>query len=527
MTSRSAWWRDGVLYQVYLRSFADSDGDGVGDIPGLISWLDHLAWLGVDGIWVTPVMPSPNHDWGYDISDYTSVDPQYGTIADVDRLIAEAGARGMRVLFDLVPNHSSIEHPWFVESRASRESAKRDWYVWADAKPDGSPPNNWVGNFFGPSWTYDERTGQYYLNSFLPTQADLNWWNPEVRQAFDGVLRFWFDRGIAGFRIDVVHKLIKDRALPDNPPAGKGGSVIEQAWGQRELYNANQPETHDVVRRWRGVAQEYEEPRILVGETYVLDIPTMASYYGAGDELDLAFNVPFLWSSLDAAQMRKVIDATEDALPDGAWPVWNGGSHDISRMASRWGANDGRKVRCALMLLLMLRGTALLYYGDEIGIPDTDVPLARALDPLGKRIPGVETAGRDPARTPMHWDGGPGAGFTRPGVEPWLPLGDAAACNVEDQRADRGSMLWLAHDLIALRRDPEAQGTRTDWIPAPPGVLAWRRGDAAVALNLSDDPAVVEGLDGRVRVGTRRERDGEQVSGSLRLEPWEGVVLYE
>ncbi|MCI0634467.1 MAG: alpha-amylase, partial [Actinobacteria bacterium] len=363
MTSRSAWWRDGVLYQVYLRSFADSDGDGVGDIPGLISWLDHLAWLGVDGIWVTPVMPSPNHDWGYDISDYTSVDPQYGTIADVDRLIAEAGARGMRVLFDLVPNHSSIEHPWFVESRASRESAKRDWYVWADAKPDGSPPNNWVGNFFGPSWTYDERTGQYYLNSFLPTQADLNWWNPEVRQAFDGVLRFWFDRGIAGFRIDVVHKLIKDRALPDNPPAGKGGSVIEQAWGQRELYNANQPETHDVVRRWRGVAQEYEEPRILVGETYVLDIPTMASYYGAGDELDLAFNVPFLWSSLDAAQMRKVIDATEDALPDGAWPVWNGGSHDISRMASRWGANDGRKVRCALMLLLMLRGTALLYYG--------------------------------------------------------------------------------------------------------------------------------------------------------------------
>ncbi|MFY9586263.1 MAG: alpha-amylase family glycosyl hydrolase [Actinomycetota bacterium] len=521
----SIWWRDGVLYHVYLRSFADADGDGVGDIPGLIGKLEHLAWLGVDGVWVSPVMPSPNDDWGYDIADYTAVDPQYGTQEDVDRLIAEADARGMRVLFDLVPNHSSTAHPWFAESRSSLSSPKRDWYVWADPKPDGSPPNNWVGNFFGPSWTLDEATGQYYLSSFLPTQADLNWWNPAVRQAFDDVLRYWFDRGVAGFRIDVVHKLIKDPGLPDNPPAGKADSVIEQAWGQRELYNANQPETHDIIRRWRGVAHSYDEPPILVGETYVLDIPLMASYYGAGDELDLAFNIPFLWASLDAGGMRSVIEATEDALPAGAWPVWNGGSHDISRMATRWAGNDERKIRCALMLLVLLRGTPLLYYGDEIGMPDGDVPLDRALDPLGRRIPGVVTAGRDPARTPMQWEGGDGAGFTRAGVEPWLPLGDAAACNVADQMADEGSVLNLARDLIALRREASPSAARTEWIEAPPGVLAWQRGHTRIAINLSDEGSVIEGAAGRVRIGTRRERDGEIVAGSLRLAAWEGVVI--
>lgn len=521
------WWRDGVLYHVYLRSFADSDGDGVGDIPGLIARLDHLAWLGVTGVWVSPVMPSPNDDFGYDVSDYTSVDPQYGTMDDVDRLIAEARDRGMRVLFDLVPNHSSTEHAWFRESRSSRTSPKRDWYVWADPKPDGSPPNNWVGNFFGPSWTLDEATGQYYLSSFLPTQADLNWWNPEVRQAFDDALRFWFDRGVAGFRIDVVHKMIKDPALPDNPPADRTASVIEQAWGQRELYNANRPETHEIVRRWRRVARSYDDPPILVGETYVLDIPLMASYYGVGDELDLAFNIPFLWSTFDAPAMRAVIDATEAAIPEGAWPVWNGGSHDISRMATRWCGNDGRKIRCALMLLLMMRGTALLYYGDEIGMPDVEIPPDRALDPLGRRVPGVVTAGRDPARTPMQWTSARGAGFTRAGVETWLPLGDAAACNVEDQRVDPGSVLWLARDLIALRRERVTSETRTEWIDAPRSVLAWRRGGATIALNLSDDAAVLESVKGRVRVGTRRERDGEAIDGSIALEPWEGVLLYE
>ena len=522
------WWH-GVLYHVYLRSFADSDGDGVGDIPGLMSRLDHLAWLGVDGIWVSPVMSSPNDDWGYDIADYTAVDGTYGTLEDVDKLIAEAAARGMRVLFDLVPNHSSDRHPWFVASRSSRNDPKRNWYVWADPRPDGSPPNNWVSNFFGPAWTLDEGTGQYYLHSFLPSQPDLNWWNPDVRVAIEDALRFWFDRGVAGFRIDVVHKLAKDPALRDNPPATEGDTWIEQAWGQKELHTANLPETHEIIRRWRRVADSYPEPPVLLGETYVLDLGTMASYHGDGDELHLSFNIPFLHAPFEAKRLRDVIAATALALPESAWPVWNGSSHDISRMATRWGAGDARKIRCALMLLLTMRGAPLLYYGDEIGMPDVAVPPERSLDPLGKRIPGTVSAGRDPARTPMQWAAGSGAAFTDPGVEPWLPLGDAARCNVEDQRADRRSVLWLCRDLIALRREwPDLQAGRLELIDAPEGVLAWRRGDrVSVVLNLRDDPAFLGAGGARILAGTRRDREGERVRGTWSLAPWEGVVLYE
>ena len=523
----STWWRDGVFYHVYLRSFADSDGDGVGDIPGLITRLDHLSWLGVDAIWVSPVMPSPNDDWGYDVADYTAVDPRYGSLDDVDRLVKEADARGMRILFDLVPNHTSDRNPWFLASRSSREDPKRDWYVWADPKPDGSEPNNWISNFFGPAWTFDRATGQYYLHSFLRSQPDLNWRNPAVWEAVEDALRFWFDRGVAGFRIDVVHKLVKDDQLRDNPPATATDSFMEQAWGQRELHNANLPETHEIIRRWRSVADSYDEPRVLVGETYVLDLATMASYYGTGDELDLAFNIPFLYAPLDAPRLREVIDATMAALPDDAWPVWNGGSHDISRMATRWGAGDDRRIRCALMLVLMLPGTPLLYYGDEIGMPDTAVPPERSVDPLGKRVGGGTSAGRDPARTPMAWNGEAGAGFTSEEVEPWLPLGDVAACNVEDQRSDGRSVLWLCKDLIAVRREGGAVGSRTRWVDAPTSVLAWRRGGAVIALNLADDDATLEPVSGRVRIGTNRDRRGATVDGSLRLEPWEGVVLYE
>lgn len=523
----SAWWREGVLYQVYLRSFADSDRDGVGDIRGLIARLDHLVWLGVDGIWVSPVMPSPNDDWGYDVADYTAVDPRYGTLDDVEHLVAEASARGMRVLFDLVPNHTSDRHPWFLASRSSRDDPKRDWYVWADPKPDGSEPNNWISNFFGPAWTFDPATGQYYMHSFLQSQPDLNWWNPVVWGAIEGALRFWFDRGIAGFRIDVCHKLVKDRLLRDNPAASEHDSFMEQAWGQRELYSANLPQTHEIIRRWRSVADSYDEPRVLVGETYVLDLATMASYHGTGDELHLAFNIPFLYAPLNAPRMREVIDATMKALPFDAWPVWNGGSHDISRMATRWGGGDERKVRCALMLVLMLPGTPLLYYGDEIGMPDTLVPLERSVDPLGKKVGAGGSAGRDPARTPMPWSHRPGAGFTAEGVEPWLPFGDLAACNVGDQRADPWSVLRLCRDLIALRREDRTAGSRTECLDGPPDVLVWRRGRAVVALNLADEPATIDGVSGRVRVGTRRERDGDVLDGALALAPWEGVVFYE
>jgi len=522
------WWY-GVIYQVYLRSFADSNGDGVGDLQGLISRLDHLAWLGVDGVWVSPVMPSPNTDWGYDVADYCAVDPVYGTLADVDTLVAEAASRGMRVLFDLVPNHSSEQHPWFVASRSARDDLKRDWYVWRDPAPGGGAPNNWVSSFFGSSWELDKRTGQFYLHSFLESQPDLNWWNEEVRVAFDEVFRFWFDRGIAGFRIDVCHKMVKDPDLRDNPPATEGDSFIERAWGQREQHNANHPQNHSVIRRWRRLAESYGDPRTLVGETYVLDLPTMASYYGDEDELNLAFNIPFLYTAFTAGAIREVVEATLAALPRGARPVWNGGSHDISRFPSRWCSGDPRKIGAAMMLLLTLPGTSLLYYGDEIGMTDGPVSPDQALDPLGRRGP-VRSAGRDPARTPMQWSAGPGAGFTSRGPTTWLPCGDAVACNVEAQRSDAGSPLNLCRDLIGVRRDsPDLLVGEMRFVDSPAAsVLAWRRGErTTVAINLSDSPAALQDVGGRVRLGTRRERDGEWVEGRLELGPWEGAVLYE
>ncbi|MGH2727766.1 MAG: alpha-amylase family glycosyl hydrolase, partial [Actinomycetota bacterium] len=430
---------------------------------------------------------------GYDVADYCWVDPSYGSLGDVDRLVAEAADRGIRVLMDLVPNHSSDRHAWFVESRSSRSSAKRDWYMWADPAPDGGSPNNWVGNFFGPAWTFDEPTGQYYLSSFLSSQADLNWWNPEVREAFHDVLRFWFDLGVAGFRIDVVHKLAKDPELRDNPPATERDSFIEQAWGQRELHNANLPETHAILRGWRGVADAYDPPRVLLGETYVLDIATMASYHGRGDELDLTFNIPFLYAPLAAEPLRAIVEETERHLPEGAWPVWNGSSHDISRWPTRWCGGHDRKIRCALMMLLTLRGTPLLYYGDEIGMTDGPVTAEISVDPLGKRV-GGGSPGRDPARTPMQWNAGPGAGFTTRDATPWLPLGDAAACNVEAQAGDDGSVLNLSRDLIRLRRSSAdvAAGSYRSRATAS-GVWAGERGERTiVALNLADEPATVE-----------------------------------
>src|SRR3954467_4071631 len=264
----NAWWREGTLYQIYPRSYRDTNGDGVGDLPGMIEKLDHLQWLGIRGVWISPLTVSPNADFGYDVADYCDVDPSFGNLTDFDELVTEASARGIRILMDLVPNHTSTEHPWFLESRSSRDNPKRDWYVWADPKPDGSPPNNWVSSFFGPAWTLDDATGQYYLQNFLAEQADLNWWNDEVRDEFDRILRFWFDRGVAGFRIDVAHMVVKDKDLRDNPPATEDDSILEQLRGQRPLYTENRPEVHDVHRRFRAIADSYDPPRLLVGETF-------------------------------------------------------------------------------------------------------------------------------------------------------------------------------------------------------------------------------------------------------------------
>ncbi len=522
------WWRSGVLYEIYPRSFADSDGDGVGDLQGVLDHLDHLSWLGVDGIWLNPTMPSPNADWGYDVSDYRSVDPSLGDLDTLDRLVAEAGARGIRVLLDLVPNHTSDRHPWFVESRSSRQSPRRDWYVWAEAREDGSAPNNWVSAFGGPAWTWDERTGQYFLHNFLAEQPDLNWWNEGVREAFDEILRFWLGRGIAGFRIDVANGIVKDDELRDNPPVTDDDHPTIRALGLRPVHNMNRPEVHEVLRRWRGVAHEQDPPGVLVGETWIPDLHAVMHFYGAGrDELDLAFNFEFVFAEL-GSELRAIVEETEVSLPPGAWPVWTGSNHDVGRLATRWCDGDERKVRTALLVLLTLRGTPFLYAGDEIGMPDVVVPRERLRDPVGVRgWPGEQ--GRDRCRTPMQWTGARGAGFTPPGVEPWLPIGDAAACNVADQRADSGSVLHLCRDLIALRR------TRADLrvgayeaIEAPDAAWAWRRGErTVVAANPSDRPAEVPLAPGEVLIGTRRERDGELVGGATRLDPWEALVVAE
>jgi alpha-glucosidase len=482
------WWQRGVLYQVYPRSFADSNGDGVGDLPGVVDHLDHLHWLGVDGIWLGPVTVSPNVDWGYDVADYLAVDPELGTLDDLDSLIAEAGRRGIRVLMDLVPNHTSDQHPWFVDSRTSRTSAHRNWYVWADPAPDGSAPNNWVSSFGGRAWTLDEATGQYYLHNHLREQPDLNWWEPSVGEAFDRILAYWLDRGVAGFRIDVCNMIVKDAELRDNPPALDSDPLDVRIFGQRPEFTSDRPEVHGVLRRWRSLADRYPG-RVLLGETPVPTMDSLARYYGDGtDELHLAFNFPFLTAPFEAEALREIVEASERALPAGAWPVWTGSNHDLGRLATRWAGRDRAKVRAALVVLLCLRGTPVLYQGDELGLVDTEVPHEAMRDPLGIAYY-PHWAGRDGCRTPMPWRDGPGGGFTGADVPPWLPVGDTGSYNLGDQRDDADSTVNMVRELIDLRRrQPALHGGSYRSLAAPPDAWAWCRGESlTVLVNLSDD----------------------------------------
>jgi alpha-glucosidase len=517
-----AWWRDAVLYHVYVRSFADSDGDGVGDLPGVTARLDHLRWLGVDGIWLSPTSVSPDADFGYDVADYRHVQPVLGGDAALDELIRGAHRAGIRVLLDLVANHTSAEHPWFRDALEGGGTAHHDWYVWADGR-DGGPPNNWLSDFrhaggTRSAWTRDPRSGRWFLSSFLPEQVDLNWHSPAVRAEFLDILRDWFERGADGVRIDVAHKLAVDPLLRDNPALREDDDPVSRARGQRQVMNAERPEVHDILRSWRRLAETYEPPRLLLGETFVGDVTRMARFHGRGDELHLALNVPFLQASLTASSMRRVVEATLAALGSDAWALWCGSSHDAGRLASRWCGGDERLTRCALLLLLTLRGTPLLYYGDEIGMTDVDVPAERRRDRGGAR---------DPERTPMPWSSEPGGGFTRAGVEPWLPLGDVTRCSVAAQREDPGSVLHLCRDLIAARREREElrRGELT-WLPTSQEALAWRRGRVhAVALNLGDAPVEVPALRGRVAIATDRARDGEAVRGALELAPRSGCLV--
>ena len=522
VTFRRMWWREGVIYQVYPRSFRDTSGNGVGDLPGIIERLDHLEWLGVSGLWLNPTFPSPNVDWGFDVADYRGVHPDFGTLEDLDRLVEEARRRDIRVLLDLVPNHTSDRHPWFQESRASRDSPRRDWYVWAEPASGGGPPNNWLAVFGGSAWELDEATGQYYLHNFARQQPDLNWWNEEVRAEFDDILRWWFARGIAGFRIDVAHGIVKDRELRDNPPAEPHDSLDERTIGQRREHSLNRPEVHDVLRRWRSLANAEEPPRVLVGETWALDLERLAAFYGsADDELHLNFNFFFVEAPFEADTLSRIVADTERLFAPGSWPVWTLSNHDLSRFPTRWCGGDPAKARCALLLLLTLRGTPVLYYGDELAMQDTPVPAE-----LGTDVQDLEhKPRRDPSRTPMQWSAEPGAGFSA--GEPWLPLGGHEAVNVADQRQDSGSPLCLCRDLIALRRRHADLSTGAyRQLPAPEGAWAYRRGERlAVALNLSAEPLAIGGIAGSVLVGTDRARDGQRQAGTLELAPWEGVLI--
>jgi alpha-glucosidase len=521
------WWRSGVIYQVYVRSFADSDGDGVGDLQGVIDHLDHLAWLGIDAMWLSPISPTPNADWGYDVSDYTDVDPELGDLERFDRLVAEADARGIRVILDFVPNHTSDRHPWFLEARSDRAAPRRDWYVWADPGPGGSPPNNWMSSFGGPAWTFDVPSEQYYLHNFLPEQPDLNWWNEDVRRAFDEIQRFWYDRGVAGFRIDVANGLVKDRDLRDNPPVTDEDHPRIRALGLRPVYNLNRSEVHDVFRTWRKLAEAYRPPRLLLGETWVLDLDSLMRFYGDGDdELHLAINFPFLFADLGAGT-RAIVESTEALIHPVAWPAWGGSNHDAGRFPTRWCGGDEQKIRTSLLLLLTLRGTPLLYYGDEIGMEDVAVPRDRLRDPVGiRRWP--EDPGRDGARTPIRWTAEPSGGFTRPGVEPWLPMGGPKSANVADQRADPGSVLRLCRDLIALRRARSDLHTGAyAAVEAPAEVWGFRRGEGTVVLVNCSERKVRVRADGTVLLSTSPGRQGERPAGVVSLRPWEGLVLAE
>jgi alpha-glucosidase len=525
----NTWWKRGVVYQIYPRSFQDSNGDGIGDLGGIVERLDHLSWLGVDAVWISPFYPSPMKDFGYDISDYCGVDPVFGTLADFDRLIAAAHARGLRVILDFVPNHTSDQHAWFLESRASRNNPKRNWYIWHDPGPDGGPPNNWLSEFGGVAWTFDPPTGQYYYHGFLPEQPDLNWRNPAVRAAMYDAMRFWLDRGADGFRVDVMWHLIKDAKFRDNPPNPNPPSNAAPVSRLLPIHSADQPEVHDIVAEMRRVMDAYPE-RVLIGEIW-LPNERLVAYYGKDLKgAHLPFNFQLIGAAWDPRVIEGIIEEYESALPPGGWPNWVLGNHDRSRIASRLGPLEAR---VAAMMLLTLRGTPTLYYGDEIGMVDVPIPPGRVRDPFELNVPGLGL-GRDPQRTPMQWDDSPNAGFTS-AAEPWLPLDERwRDVNVTRAREDPRSMLTLVRRLIDLRRQ-EAALRVGDYtlVKATGTLLVFARHHAGrtlmVALNLAAHPEKVALPSGvrhaEILLSTALDRDPRWPERGLELSGAEGVIV--
>jgi alpha-glucosidase len=520
----TAWWQRGIIFEVYPRSFQDANHDGVGDLAGMLARLDYLVELGVHALWIAPIYPSPMADFGYDVADYRNIDPTFGTLADFDRLLDAVHQRGLKLILDFVPNHTSDEHPWFIESRSSRDNPKRDWFLWRNAAADGGPPNNWLSNFGGSGWEWDRTTGQYYYHSFLKQQPDVNWRNAELREAMFDVLRFWLDRGVDGFRVDVMWLLIKDDQFRDNPVNPGYLASAPSAHRLLPLYNSNRPEIHDLVATMRAVFDSYCE-RVLIGEIY-LPVNQLVSYYGKDLKgAELPFNFQLILCAWSAVAIAQVIREYEAALPPGAWPNWVLGNHDQPRIASRVGT---AQARVAAMLLLTLRGTPTIYYGEELGLMNVPISPMEVQDPAEKNEPGLGL-GRDPERSPMPWDSSPGAGFTQ--AKPWLPLGaDHRTVNVASLSGQRDSILSLYRTLIRLRRANEVLISGClEGVAASGPVLRYERRNGeqhlAILLNLDHAPEEATLAHGHIIVSTYLDREDELIDGRVSLRPSEGLIV--
>ncbi|NUM45437.1 MAG: DUF3459 domain-containing protein [Anaerolineales bacterium] len=524
------WWQNGVVYQIYPRSFKDTTGNGIGDLAGVIEKMDYLSdTLGIDAIWFSPINPSPMKDFGYDVADYCDVDPMFGDLATFDRLLAEAHKRGLKVLIDWVPNHSSDEHPWFLESRSSRDNPKRDWYIWRDPKPDGTPPNNWGSFFGGPAWTFDEKTGQYYMHQFVPGQPELNWRNPELKKAMLDGLRFWLDRGIDGFRMDVIGLIIKDEDLRDNPPNPDAPANLpanDLFSRLHQVYNMDQDDVHPVMREIRQVLDEYNE-RVAIGELWG-PMDRWVKYYGTtGDELHLPFNFRLMHQPWSASAMRASVEEMEGALPPFAWPNYVLGNHDGTRLATRFGGQS--QARVAAMMLLTLRGTPTVYYGEELGMENGVIPPEKIQDPQGINLGAERT--RDVCRTPMQWDATEHAGFSN--VEPWLPVSaDYRTRNVAAMLNDPTSILTLYRRLFALRKATPALNVGSyATVPTPAAdCFVYERTDGPdrylIALNFSGEAQTLSLFgNGTCLLSTQVDRTGEVDLQALSLRPHEGVIV--
>jgi len=523
------WWQKGIIYQVYPRSYQDSNGDGIGDLQGIISRLDYLKWLGITALWLSPIYPSPMADFGYDISDYTGIDPLFGSIADFDTLLTAAHGMGMKLILDFVPNHTSGRHPWFLESGSSKNNPKRDWYIWHDAAPGGGPPNNWLSVFGGSGWEWDERTAQYYYHGFLKEQPDLNWRNPQVQQAMFDAMRFWLDKGVDGFRVDVMWHMIKDARLRDNPVNPDYSPEMPTYDQLLPVYSTDQPEVLDIVFKMRSVLDEYTD-RMMVGEIY-LPIHRLMTYYGdQNNGAHLPFNFLLLTMPWEPAKIAAAIAEYEGALPPGGWPNWVLANHDRPRIISRIGSDQAK---IAAILLLTLRGTPTLYYGDEIGMRDVPIPFEEVQDPQGLNMPDKNLS-RDPCRTPMQWNAEENSGFSE--NRPWLRVDKRyQSTNAEYEKNDPYSLLTLYRKLIQLRNsEPALYGGHYIPVHSDQQAISYIREMSGtsrflIVLNLSHRPYYFKSremaLNGRIEISTSPELEGTMMQEKLDLNGDEAVIV--